>query len=375
MFKLSRLVPRVASHMGLLGLILLSLNACTCSPSSQVTSSEQAGGGQGNSLHKEVNLAIWSNYVTDETIAAFKQATGIEVRISNYSSNEELLAKLQAGGSGIDVAVPSDYMVAALQKLNLVEPLNHALLPNMEGLDPNMKGREFDPTNQWSLPYGWTLTGIAVNRDLFKGNVASWKDLITHPELKGRVSLLDDAREALGAVLRTQGGGINSTDQTQIEAAKTALISAKPWIRAYTSEPRDLLVRGEVAAAQIYSSDALQARRETGGKIEFIVPEDGATMAIDNLVIPKGATNVAAAHALINHLLSPESNVSYVNTILAGPVVMKTAELLDPNLKADTGLFPPKEKMERLEMARELGDVAALWDRAWTEVKVRGGRG
>jgi spermidine/putrescine transport system substrate-binding protein len=267
-------------------------------------------------------------------------------------------------------------MVAVLQKLNLVEPLDHALLPNMQGLDPNMRGREYDPENRWSVPYGWTLTGIAVNRDLFKGQLTSWKGLISDPELKGRVSLLDDAREALGAVLRAQGtGGINTTEPATLDPAKEALIAAKPWIRAWTSEPRDLLVRGEVAAAQIYSSDALQARRETNGKIDFIVPDEGATMAIDNLIIPKGASNVAAAHALINHLLSPESNKSYVNKILAGPVVLRTADLLEPSLRLEQALFPSKEQLSRQEMARELGEAAGMWDKAWTEVKVRGGRG
>jgi len=325
-------------------------------------------------LSGTVNLAIWSNYVTNETLASFTTATGVTVNVSNYSSNEELLAKLQAGGTGIDVAVPSDYMVQIMQNLQLIEVLDRTQISNVAGLDPTKMGKPFDPENRWSVPYGWTVTGIGINRDVYKGPLASWKDLLTLPELNGKVSLLDDAREALGAALRTVGHGINTVDPAQLEMGRKALADARGQIRAFTSEPRDLLVRGELAAAQIYSSDALQARRETGGRIEFVVPQEGGTMAIDNLVIPRGAPNPRAAHALINHLISAESNVTYVTSILAGPVVLKTMELLTPELRDNRGLFPPAEIMAKCEMVTDIGEATKLWDRAWTEVKARGGR-
>ena len=100
-----------------------------------------------------MNLAIWSNYLTPEMISTFEKNSGLKLQISNYSSNEELLAKLKAGAAGIDVAVPSDYMVATMAELGLVEPLNLAEVPNFKDVAVNLVGLYFDPTNQYSVPF------------------------------------------------------------------------------------------------------------------------------------------------------------------------------------------------------------------------------
>jgi spermidine/putrescine transport system substrate-binding protein len=342
--------------------VALSASACT----------KKAAEEAAPSAPKIVNLAIWSNYVSPELLKEFEAKTGIKVQVSNYSSNEELLAKLQAGATGYDVAVPSDYMVSVMAHMQLIHELDHSKLPNSKSLDPKLLKKEFDPQNKFSVPYDWGTTGIAVNRALYKGRITGWKDLFESPELKGKFTLLDDVRETLGAALKSQGYSLNTKNEEELKKAKELLVKLRSRVKGFTSEPMMPLVNGETAVAHAYMSDALQARRESGGKIEYIIPVEGATLWIDNLVIPKGAPNLEAAHAFINFLLEPKSNASTVQAVLVAPANKDTFALLPKEIQSNPALFPSEDVMKKLEMIHDLGDSLAAWDRIWTEVKASG---
>jgi spermidine/putrescine transport system substrate-binding protein len=318
-----------------------------------------------------VNLAIWSNYVSPETMAQFEKKTGIKVQMSNYSSNEELLAKLQAGASGYDVVVPSDYMVFAMSHLGLLQKLDYTKIPNSSEISAQYLKKGFDPSNEFSIPYDWGTTGIAINRSSYKGQIKGWKDLFNNPDLAGRMTLLDDVRETLGAALKSLGYSLNSKNPAELAKARELLFKVRPRIKAFTSEPMMPLVNGETAVAHAYMSDALQARKQTGGKIEYIIPEEGATLWIDNLVIPKSAAHTEEAHALINYLLEPHSNVATVMSVFVAPTGKNTLALLPTELQNDPALFPKGAVLEHLEMLQDLGDSLSQWDRIWTEVKAK----
>ena len=326
---------------------------------------------QGDGATKEVSLAIWANYLSPEMQEKFTKETGIRLKISNYSSSEELLAKAQAGAAGIDVAVPSDYMVGVMAKTGLLLPLDATKIPNKAGLDPAVLSREFDPENKFSLPYSWIITGIAINRDLFKGSVRSWKDLFTNKELAGKFSLLDDVREVTAAALRVHGYSVNTTNPEELKKAEATLKEVRSRVKMFTSDVIDPLVKKEVAVAQGYSSDVLQAARNSGGKVEFVLPEDGGTRAIDSLVILKGSKNVEAAHALINFLLSPEVNASFVKQMMGGPVVVKAKDFLPAELKVNAFLYPPAGSITKFEYLHDVGEATRLYDRLWTEVRAQ----
>lgn len=319
--------------------------------------------------HREVNLSIWSDYLTPEQAEKFTATTGIKLNISNFSSNEELLAKIQSGASGIDVAVPSDYMVSIMAKLELLEKIDLASIPNSKELNPSFLKKPFDPNNDFSVPYAWSTTGIAVRTDLYQGEIKTWKEFFTQEDLKGKMSVLDDVREVMAAALKSLGFSINTTDKAQLSQAKDVVKKARKRIKMFRSETIDALVNKEVAVAQAYSTDANQANERTGGKIKFIIPQDGGAFAIDNLVIVKGSKNTAEARELINFILSVENNVEFVKKIQAGPVLTKTRELLPENLKNDPALFPSSEVLKKLEALEDLGDFTEEYDKAWTEIK------
>lgn len=318
---------------------------------------------------QEVNLAIWANYLSPEMQERFTKETGIKLKISNFSSNEELLAKIQAGASGYDVAVPSDYMVGVLAKLNLLQPLDAGKVPNSGDLDPAFLKQSYDPENKFSLPYAWTTAGLAVNKDLYKGDLKGWKDLFTKKELAGKVSLLDDVREVTAAALKANGYSVNTTNPDELKKAEATLKDARARVKMFRSDTIDALVNKEVAVAHSYSVDALQAAAKSGGKIVYVIPEEGGTRAIDNLVILKSAKNVEAAHKLINFLLSQDASLSFVKTIMGGPVLKSTKDALPADLKSNAALFPPPTVLSKLEGIQDVGDATKHYDRLWTEVK------
>jgi spermidine/putrescine transport system substrate-binding protein len=316
-----------------------------------------------------VTLAIWPAYITPEMIQEFETTTGYSLTVSNFSSNEELLGKLQAGASGYDVIVPSDYMVLVMQKLELIQKLDRSKIENLSQVDPRFVGKSYDPNLEYSAPYGWGTTGIAYNSEVFPKGIKGWKDLLNNPKAKGKFSLLDDSRETIAAALKANGLSLNSSKPEDLAKAKALLIQARSQIKAFHSEPYQLLVQGEVVAAHAYSSDALRASAKTKGKIKYTLPEEGGTYWVDALAIPKGATNIEGAHELINFLLSSKINTQKSINVFTAPVLKDAANLLPVALKNDSTFIPTEAALKNFEMLEDLGDQTALWDRVWTEIK------
>lgn len=316
-----------------------------------------------------VNLFIWGDYTSKPLLDEFTRRTGIKVQESNYTSNEEMLAKLQAGASGFDVAVPSDYMVAVMIKLGMLKELDKSKLPNAAHIDAQFLKKPYDPENKFSLPYAWSITGIAVNRTSYDAPVSSWADIVTNDKAKGRVSMLDDVREVIAAALKLQGKSLNTTSLADLDQAKALLLSAKKNIKAFNSMPGPLLGSGDVVIAQMYSGEASVAARDSGKKIEFVIPKEGATMAIDNAVVLKDAPHAEAAHALVNFFYDMATEVDFVTRTLSGPVLAGIKDQLPPAVQANPNLFPSPEALARCEMMQDLGDFTAAYDRVWQELK------
>ncbi len=350
------------------GAILVALLGCTKSETSPATNVKSPSTSQ--SSEREVNLAIWGTYLPEHFEDMFLRDTGIKVKLSHYASNEELLAKIQAGAGGIDVAIPSDYMVDVLTKLQLIQPIDKSLITNASGLDPQFLKQSFDPENKYSLPYAWSTAGIAINRDLYKGELKSWKDVFSKKDVAGKISLLDDVREVTGAALIANGFSVNSTKPEELAKAQVTLKDFRPRLKMFRSQTEDPLVNKEIAIAHVYSIDGLRANRKAGGNhIEYKILDDGGTKAIDNMVLLKSAKNVAEAHVLMNYFLKPETNLAFVETSLAGPVLLVTKARLPKELSSNTALFPSAKTMSKLESIHDVGEATRLYDRLWTELK------
>jgi spermidine/putrescine transport system permease protein len=315
-----------------------------------------------------LNLFIWSNYIAPATLARFEQRYGVTVNVDLYDSNEALLAKLQAGNAGYDVICPSDYSVQVLRAQGLLRPLDRSALPHLVNVDPAFLDRSYDPGNRYSTPYFWGTTGIAYDRTKTAGPIDSWTAL-WDPRYRGRILMLDDAREAFMAALKSLGYSLNTTDRARLVQARDLLVRQKPLVRAYNSTNfEDVLLSGDVWLAQGWNGQFAKAMSQNPD-IVYVIPREGATVFIDNLAIPADARNPELAHAFIDFTLEADVAAEICETMKYSSPNRAAWPLLSDATRRNTAIFPPPDVMRRLELIQDLGAATVLYDELWTEVK------
>jgi len=314
-------------------------------------------------IEADLHIYMWSDYIAEDTVPNFEKEFNCKVTLDTYESNEEMIAKLQLGGGGYDLVCPSGYAVTVMNKLNLLEKLSRKYLPNAANIAPMFSKTVFDPEDAYTVPWQWGITGIAYRKDKFAAAPDSWAFFLDAAQ-KGKVTMMDDMRDNIGAWLKFRGKSLNSIDPADLAAAKADALAAKPNLRAYISAPvKGQLVAGDVFAAQLWNGDTMQARAENA-KIEFVIPKEGAAVWGDSMVIPKGAKNVRAAHEFLNYILRPDVGAKISDhTGYGSPNKEATAKMVTPVP------YPTDEQMKILEYQQDLGEGTAVWDQLWTEIK------
>jgi spermidine/putrescine-binding protein len=280
--------------------------------------------------------------------------------VDTYESNEEL-AKLVAGAATTSSARPATS--CRCWPRGMLQPLDHGVLSNWGNLLPLFADQGVDAGGRYAMPYQWGMTGVAYRTDLAATAPGSW-GAFADPSLRGRLTMMDDGREVLGAMLRWRGESLNATEPALLEAARQDALAIKPNLRAYISAAvKGQLISGDIAVAQMYLNDARIARGEEA-RVAFTVPKEGSTLYADYLAIPRDAPNRRAAHAFLNYVLRADVGAAISNEGGgASPNGAALPLLTDP-------VPPPDAAMQaRLEFQRDLGAATDLWDRMWTEVK------
>ncbi len=323
-------------------------------------------------LAEELHVFNWAEYIDPEIYTDFEAEFGVHVVEDTFASNEDLLAKLQAGATGYDIIVPSDYMVEIMTELDMLAPLDHANIPNRSNLYPRFQSPPYDPDNTYCIPYQWGTTGIGYNSDEFEEPPDSWAYLFDPDvagQFAGKMSMLNDSREAIGAALKYLGYSINSTDPDQLEEAKQLLLQQKEWVATYDSEQfEDLLMTGDTIIAHGWSGDFFMAAVEDE-RIWYAIPQEGAVVWADNLCIPKTSENKYTAELFINYLLRPEVAAKITNFTWYASPVQAAEEFIDAKVLEEPAIYPPLDVMERLEWIEDVGEATAIYDRIWTEVR------
>ncbi len=317
----------------------------------------------------ELNVYIWSNYIAPETVRRFEQRYDVHVNLDLYDTNEALLAKVQAGNAPYDVLCPSSYIVEILLAQDLLQPLDHSALPHLRNVDARFLDRAYDRGNRYSAPYVWGTCGIGYLKSR-AGRVDSWSAL-WDARFAGRVLMLDDARETLGAALKRLGLSLNERAPAPLRRAQRLLIDQKPLVRTYDSANyHDVLVSGDVWLAQGWNGQFAKAM-ERHPDLAYVLPKEGASLFIDSLVIPRGAPHRELAHAFIDFTLEAEIAAEICRTMGYSTPNRAAVPLLPESLRRNRAVFPSDEELRRLELMQDLGDATALYDRLWTEVKSR----
>jgi spermidine/putrescine transport system substrate-binding protein len=346
-------------------------------PASGDAPAETASGrcGDPSQLSDTVNFYNWSDYIDEEVLTMFEEECGVKVVYDTFSSNEDLLAKLQGGATGYDLIVPSDYMVSIMIQLGLLRELNHENIPNLANLAEQFADPPYDPGNKYTAVYQWGTAGIGYDLAALGGEAPDSLGVLFDPAQAqtnaGKLSLLNDARETIGAALKYLGYSMNSTDPAQLEEAKQVILAVKPYIATFDSDTfSDLLVSGETVIAHGWNGNfALAISENPDRELGFVVPKEGETVFTDNLAIPVSAPNPYTAEVLINYLLDPEIMARITNVTYYPNAIEASLPFVLDEVKNDPAIYPPPEVIEKLEFLVDVGEATALYERIWTEIK------
>lgn len=325
----------------------------------------------GCSQKETLNLYSWADNFDAQVLKDFEDKYNVKVNYAIFANNEELLAKIQAGGADYDVIQPSDYMVGTMIKQGLLEPLNKDNILNWANISDQFKNLPYDPGNQYSLVYTWGVTGIAYNKKYVKENIESWNDL-WNPKYAGKVLLLDDNREVLGIGLKKQGISNSTTDEKQIRSAADDLKKLVPNVLAFdTDNIKQKMIAEDGWIGSVWSGDAAFIQAENPD-IAYVVPKEGGTIWADNYAIPKGAKHKELAEKFINYMFEPEVSAKNYESIGYGDPNEKAKPLHSTEYQANKTIYLSDDEMKRTEWLLDVGPALQTYDRVWTELKSGG---
>ncbi|MFN6566378.1 spermidine/putrescine ABC transporter substrate-binding protein [Dendronalium sp. ChiSLP03b] len=312
----------------------------------------------------------WTQYSDKKLLQTFSVQTGMKVFVDTYDSNEVMLARMLAGGGGsYSLIYPSDYMVQKMVDKGLLAEINHDRLVGLDNLFPQFQNPSYDPKNRYSIPFNWGTTGFIYNSEILKDTPEDWDYLWQNQKLLNkRITLLNDVREVMGAVLRMLGYSYNSKDENEVKQAYEKLTVLKPTIAAFDTDAwQNQLLAGDLLLAMCYSADAVRVRQENP-TLKYVIPRSGSSLWTDTIVIPKTAPNVDGAYAWINFILQPE-----VATLISQSISVSTPnsagfEQLPNKIKNDVNLFPPVSLLEKCERITPLGEFEDVYERYWTQL-------
>jgi spermidine/putrescine transport system substrate-binding protein len=321
-----------------------------------------AGGG------KKLTLFTWADYLSDKAKAGFEKAHDCTLVIDTFDSNEAMLAKLESGASGYDLLVPSSYAVQSLKRKGLIQKLDHAKIPNIRHMDPAYLAKAADAAMEQSVPYMMAPTCLAYLASKVPNPVDSWS-MLDRADLKGRVTLLDDMREVLGAALKSLGHSLNSTDPAQLAAARDLAIRWKGNIAKFENEQyKTGIGSGEFYLVHGYTGDLMQVAAENED-IRIIIPREGASFPCDDLCISRDAREADLAHAFINYVSDPAVAAENMENLGYRAPNKSAYPLLSEDFRGSSLLFPPDALFSKCEPILDLGDKLPLWTAEWDKVK------
>jgi len=338
----------------------------------------------------DLNLYNWAEYIPIDSLAidaevtdlvsTFEEEFGVDVVLTEYDSNEVMLAQIDAG-VGYDVIVPSDYMVSIMRGADLLVALNHDVIPNLVNLAEDFTNLPYDPGNNFSVPYQWGTTGIGYAYDAIDDSEGVSWGVIFDPELAepnaGFISLLDDERETMGAALIYLGYSLNTRNEAEVDEAAALLKETKDRLAAFTSSGYwDLLTAGETLVSQGWNGDFLFAYDEASTDdydayedFGYAIPLEGAAAWVDTMAIPITAEHPCTAQAFINFLLDPFYGAELTNYNYYASPNAAAEEFIWEEILEWEAIYPPQDVLDRLEFFEDLGDFGNYYADAYSAAK------
>lgn len=353
--------------LGRTGLGLAAAVVATQMPGLLTNTAEAAEPGK---LGDRLALATWPNYHSQENLDNFAKTTGARVSMSVFGSNEEMLAKLQAGGSGWDVLVPTNYTISTYVGLGLIEPLDLTRIPNFDAsaFQQKFMAQGTVDGKVYAVPKNWGTTGMCYDAQKLKNGPTSWKQFwdAAQGPASGRTMVHDYQLTAIGNALKSFGYSFNSLDPKELADAEKLLIQVKPHLFAINSDIQPSMRSGDAWLAMSWTGDASQLHRDLP-QMQFTLGKEGGELWSDFFAIPKSSEHKDAAYAFINYLLDPQHNKLEVLSHGYPSGDKRVDALLPPAMLEDPIMYPAAEALSPLEF----GAAATLTSPARAELMAR----
>jgi spermidine/putrescine transport system substrate-binding protein len=322
-----------------------------------------------NGEEQRLNFYNWDTYTGRTTLADFRAATGVAVKMSLFATNDELFAKLRAGNPGFDVIVPSNEFVTRLRIADLIQPLDQARIPNRANILPAFRDPLFDPGRRWSMPYTWLVLGIGYRKSRVEGVPDSWKWVMDSDRYRGRIGLFSESDDLIELGAKYLGHSVRNIPAPVIEQVAQMYIRQKPNVKIFHhDEGQDLLLAGDIDLVMEYNGDIAQVMAEDAD-LDFVVPREGSILNSDCLCIPAGAPRPLNAHAFINFILDGKNGAEISDTIKYPTPNGAALALMPVSYRNNPVIFPPPAAMARCEYADFEGlERAHLYDETVTRI-------
>ena len=322
-------------------------------------------------LSSVLNVYNWEDYIGDTTIEDFEKEFGVKVNLQIYDNEDTMLSSIQSNPSGYDIVVASDILVREMINMKLLSPINLNNIPNFKNIAGEYKNPSYDPGNKYSVPYMWGTSGLVINRKYIKETEPSWS-ILWNPEYKGKISMLYNMQDVIGAALRYLGYSANSIDPAELEEARILLLKQKPLLRGYEDNVtiKDDLISEKLWAGHNYSGEGSFAA-DKNENLEYVIPKEGGFIWVDNLLIPISAQHKYTAEVFINFVLRPDVSAKIANYLWYANTNEAARELTNPEILQDFSLYPPEETKKNLEFSGYFGGVeaVALYNQIWAELQ------
>ncbi|MGX7263167.1 ABC transporter substrate-binding protein [Enterococcus crotali] len=297
----------------------------------------------------------WGDYIDPDLLRKFEKESGYKVNYETFDSNEAMFTKIQQGGTAYDITIPSEYMIQKMMKEKMLLPIDHSKLKGLENIDERFLNLDFDPQNNYSVPYFWGTLGIIYN-DKFveEGQIQHWDDL-WKPELKDNVMLIDGAREVMGLSLNSLGYSLNSKNNQELREATDKLNKLTTNVKAIVADEIKMYMINEESAVAVTFSGEASEMLDNNEHLHYVIPSEGSNLWFDNIVIPKTAKNIKGSYEFINFMLRPENaaqNAEYIGYSTPNKVAKK---LLPKEISSDEQFYPSDEVIKHLEVYEDLG--------------------
>lgn len=316
-------------------------------------------------------LYNWGDYIDPELLDKFEEETGYHVVMETFDSNEAMITKIKQKSTDFDICIPSEYAVEMMRDQGLLEKLDHSKIEGLSNIDERLLDREYDPGNEYSIPYLWGTFGILYNTKKYQASdFDSWKNL-WDPKFEGEILSFDGARETMGIGLLANNLSLNTEDPEKLTEIRNELIGLMGNVKAILAdEIRMYMALEEANVGLTFSGDASSAI-ESNEDLSYVIPKEGSNIWFDTMVIPKTSKNKKAAYAFINFMLEPENAAQNADYIWYATPNKKAMDLIDPEARNDKTLYPDDEIINKLEVFKALDkESTILYNDLFLDLKI-----